>query len=143
MRPALDGRRATRDLARLYGPPPGQNDDAPIAANDRGAKVAHRHTVNPNHSTSRLPNNWRGRLPAPATWYALNVPSMVIKDGVGTAPCPMHADTRRSFLVRLDGVRGTWNCPTCGHGDMVAFVMRLHGVGFVAAVRHLVLGSAA
>ena len=148
MKPAIDGRRATRDLARLYGSPPPAYDDALIAGGEEGVedsveKGTAKLTSCRDHSTARLPRNWRGRLPSPLSYFKDAVPNMAISKGIGIGHCPMHTDTRRGFLVRLDGVRGTWNCPTCGHGDMVAFVMRLHGVGFVAAVRRLVLGGAA
>lgn len=141
MKPALDGRRATRDLARLYGSPPGKYDDAP--ADDQGVVGggAGRRSPSQKSTTGRLPSNWRGRTPMPWSWYALNVPEIVIFNGVGTAPCPMHADRGRSFSVNLAGAKGTWSCPVCGKGDMVGFAMRRFGMGFVDAVRLLVLGG--
>lgn len=142
MRAAIDGRRAARDLARLYGPPFAEYGDAPIAANDRGvSKAAHQNNLNPNGTTSRLPRNWRGRLPMPLTWYASNVAEMVIFNGIGTAPCPMHPDKNRSLIVNLGGSRGTWNCPVCGQGDMIGFAKRRYDMSFVDAVRLLVLGA--
>lgn len=145
MKPANDGRRATRDLARLYGSPPGRKGEAPtVEGKGFGGQsgVACRRSPSPKSTTSRLPNNWRGRLPAPATWYALNVPSMTVKDGIGVAPCPLHSDAKRSFRVDLTGTKGVWSCPAWGKGDLVALVMRLHGIGFVEAVRRLVIGGA-
>ena len=140
MKPALDGRRATRDLARLYGSPPDKYDDALIVRSDQGVQVADRHTLKRNGTTGRLPSNWRGRLPMPSSWYVLNVPEMVVHNHVGTAPCPMHPDRGRSFSVNLAGSKGVWSCPVCGHGDMVGFVMRRFGMKFLDAVRRLVLG---
>lgn len=142
MKPAIDGRRATRDLARLYVSPPGKYADAPVV-HDQGVVGggAGRRSPSPKSSTNRVPNNWRGRLPMPSSWYALNVPELVIHEGVGSAPCPMHADRQRSFTVDLRGSKGVWTCPDCGKGDMVSFVARRFGVGFVDAVRRLVLGG--
>ncbi len=140
MKASLDGRRATRDLARLYGSPPGRYDKAPADQGFVGGSAGRR-SPSPKSSTNRVPNNWRGRLPMPSSWYALNVPEIVIHNGVGTAPCPMHADRARSFVVNLTGSKGTWSCPVCGHSEMVGFVMRRNGIGFVDAVRHLVLGG--
>lgn len=141
MRPAIDGRRANRDMARLYGSPPSQNDEAPV--NDQGfvGGGAGERSPSQKSTTGRTPSNWRGRLPMPATWYVMNVPEIVIYNGVGTAPCPMHADRGRNFTVDVAGTKGAWSCPVCGKGDMVSFVMRRHGVGFVDAVRHLVFGG--
>lgn len=144
MRPALNGRRAARDLARLYGPPCAEYGDAPIAANDRGvSKAAHQHDLNTNTTIGRLPRNWRGRLPMPMAWYGTNVAEMVVVNGIGTAPCPMHQDRGRSLIVNLCSSRGIWNCPVCGQGDMVSFAMRRYANSFVDAVRLLVLGGAA
>lgn len=140
MKSALDGRRATRDLTRLYGSPPDEYDDALIAANYQGVQVADRLTLKRNGPTGRTPSNWRGRLPMPATWFAQNVPEIVIYNGVGTAPCPMHADRGRNLTVDVAGTKGVWSCPVCGHGDMVGFAMRHYGIAFVDAVRLLVLG---
>ena len=143
MKIAINGRRAARDLARLNGPPFAEYGDAPIAANDRGVnKAADQHNLNPNGTTSRLPRNWRGRLPMPMTWYATNVAEMVAFKGIGTAPCPMHQDKGRSLIVNLSGSRGTWNCPVCGQGDMIGFAMRRFAMSFADAVRLLVLGGA-
>lgn len=141
MKPALDGRRATRDLARLYGSPPGQNDEAPVV-HDQGfvGGGAGRRSPSQKSTTSRLPSNWRGRTPMPSSWYALNVSEIVIHNGVGNAPCPMHADRGRNFTVDVDGSKGVWSCLVCGKGDMVGFVMRRYGMRFVDAVRLLVLG---
>lgn len=142
MRPAIDGRRAARDLARLYGsPPPGydeaQGDDLGFAGVSAGERF-----FNWKSTTTKLPNNWRGRLPLPASWFAFNVPSMVIRDGIGIAPCPMHPDRERSFTVNLTGSKGTWQCNVCGRGDMLGFAMRRYGMKFADAVRLLVLGVA-
>ena len=139
MRPALDGRREARNLARLYGSPHVTYDDALIAGGDEGVKKGTAKLTSCSDSnTKRVPSNWRGRLPAPANWFAFNVPCMVIREGIGIAPCPLHADRERSFTVNLTGSKGTWHCTTCGHGDMLGFVMRRYGMKFVDAVRFLV-----
>lgn len=139
MRPAIEGRRAARDFARLHGPPYTPYENAQVAANDLGVREwAGKHTRKSNTTTRKLPRNWRGRLPMPLIWYGLNVPEMVIINGTGAAPCPMHLDKGRSLIVNLSASRGTWACVACGHGDMVGFVMRRFGKSFVDAVRHLV-----
>lgn len=140
MRAAIDGRRAARDLARLYGSPPPGYDEA--QGDDLGFGGAGERAAPANTTTCRLPRNWRGRLPMPMTWYATNVAELVIFNGIGTAPCPMHQDKGRSLIVNLGGCRGTWNCQVCGQGDMIGFAMRRYAMSFVDAVRMLVLGVA-
>lgn len=128
-----------RDQDQPIRYPTGKYDEAP---DDQGfvGGGAGRRSPSQKSSTNRVPNNWRGRLPMPSSWYVLNVPEMVVHGYVGTATCPMHADRGRSFMVNLDGARGTWACPVCGHGDMVGFVMRRFNLRFVDAVRFLIFG---
>lgn len=54
-----------------------------------------------------------------------------------TRPCPLHGGRRDSFHVHPDTL--AWKCHSkCQDaGDVVAFVMRRDGVGFVDAARHL------
>ena len=148
MRPAIDGRRATRDLARLYGSPPPGYDDALIAGGDEGVeggaeKGTAKLTSGKDHSTKRLPSNWRGRTMTPFDFYKSVLPDLVVNGGAATACCRFHPDGRRSLVVDLAGAKGVWACPECGQGDMVGFAMRLFSEGFVAAVRRLVLGARA
>ena len=141
MRPAIDGRRATRDLARLYGSPPPGYDDALIAGGDEGVKKGTaKLTSYGDSSTKRVPSNWRGRTMAPFDFYKSVLSDMVIKNGTATACCRFHAYRSRSLVVDLTGSKGVWSCQLCGQGDMVGFAMRLFSEGFVAAVRRLVPG---
>ena len=93
------------------------------------------------HGTSaRTPDNWRDRMPDPATYYAEHVAKLGKRNGTGWAQgrCPFHDDRDASLSVNLDGSRGCWKCfAGCGAGDLVAFHMRLRGVPFVEAVRDL------
>lgn len=136
MKPAMDGRRAARDLARIYGFPPSGNDDAPIVRSDRGVKkVAVKHNSKPNTNTSAIPHNWHGRLPVPMVWFGLHVAEMVVVNGIGNAPCPLHPDRKRSLSLKPSG---EWACSACGTGDLVGFVMRRYRWTFAEAVHHLV-----
>lgn len=145
MRPPIDGRRATRDLARLYGSPPPGYDDALIAGGEEGVeggaeKGTAKLTSCKDHSTKRLPSNWRGRTMAPFDFYKSVLSDMVVKGGTANACCRFHADRNRSLVVDLTGSKGVWTCSQCGQGDMIGFAMRLYNEGFVAAVRRLVPG---
>ena len=89
----------------------------------------------------RVPDNWRDRLPDPATYYGARVVKLGKRNGDGWAQgrCPFHEDHDASLSVNLAGARGGWKCFVgCGAGDMVAFHMRLSGGDFKQAVRELV-----
>ncbi|MGO1073737.1 CHC2 zinc finger domain-containing protein [Lysobacter sp. CA199] len=89
----------------------------------------------------RLPIRWRDRLPDPATYYAAHVASLgrATADGWARGCCPFHEDRNASLSVHVGDARGGWRCFTgCGHGDLVAFHCRLHGLDFIAAVRDLI-----
>ncbi|MEO9091119.1 MAG: CHC2 zinc finger domain-containing protein [Rhodanobacter sp.] len=93
---------------------------------------------------ARVPDNWRERLPDPASYYALHVAKLGQPKGNGYAVglCPFHDDHSPSFGVKLTGERGLWCCYAgCGKGDMVAFHQRLTGLDFKAAVSELIGGS--
>ena len=97
--------------------------------------------ANSTGSSARLPDNWRDRLPDPASYYAEQVAKLGKRNGEGWAQgrCPFHDDRDASMSVNLAGSRGCWKCfAGCGSGDMVAFHMRLRGVAFAEAVRDLV-----
>ncbi|MDE2406852.1 MAG: hypothetical protein KGL91_03195 [Xanthomonadaceae bacterium] len=88
----------------------------------------------------RLPDNWRDRLPAPATYYGQHVEKLGKPNGTGWAQgrCPFHDDHNASLSVSLSGERGHYRCFACGErGDMVGFHMRHTGLGFNEAVRDL------
>lgn len=95
---------------------------------------------NGSGSSARTPDNWRDRMPDPATYYAEHVAKLGKRNGTGWAQgrCPFHDDRDASLSVHLDGTRGCWKCfAGCGQGDLVAFHMRLRGLSFVEAVRDL------
>jgi hypothetical protein len=94
---------------------------------------------------SRLPANWRDRLPDPAHYYAQHVAKLTRPNGTGWAQgvCPFHEDRNASLSVHVIGARGGWRCfAGCGGGDMVGFHMRLRGCDFKTAVGELVRGGA-
>ena len=94
---------------------------------------------------SRLPDNWRDRLPDPAGYYGRHVAKLGRPNRGGWAQgrCPLHEDKSASFSVRLSDPRGHWKCfAGCGHGDMVTLHMRLSGLPFADAARALLGGAA-
>jgi len=55
------------------------------------------------------------------------------------ACCPFHAEDTPSFHVRAD--LGVFKCFGCGaSGDVIAFVMLIHGISFVEALKRLQAG---
>jgi len=86
-----------------------------------------------------LPRNWRARLPDPTAYYREHAADLSEPDASGwaSANCPLHQDEDNSLRVNLQGERGGWRCPECGHGDMVGFHLRLTGLPFVASIRDL------
>ena len=137
MRAAINGRRAARDLARIYGFPPTGKNDAITGQGDgvEGvAGVAGKPSPCRDGNTRAVPHNWHGRLPVPMVWFGLHVAEMVVVNGIGNAPCPLHPDKKRSLTLSPSG---EWACSSCGKGDLVGFVMRLYLCSFSQAVRHL------
>lgn len=93
----------------------------------------------------RMPSNWRERMPEPETYYRARVEKLGPRHGNGWAQgrCPFHEDSTASLSVHLDSPRGGFRCfAGCGHGDLLAFHMRLTGLDFADAVRDLVGGAA-
>ena len=92
----------------------------------------------------RMPSNWRERLPDPEAYYRRRIDKLGQRQGNGWAQgrCPFHEDGTASLSVHLDSPRGGFRCfAGCGHGDLLAFHMRLTGLGFADAVRDLVRGA--
>ena len=88
----------------------------------------------------RLPENWRDRLPDPASYYARHVERLGSPNAQGWAQgrCPFHEDTHESLSVHLSSPRGGWRCfAGCGAGDLVSFHMRRTGLAFADAARDL------
>lgn len=95
------------------------------------------------YGNSRIPSNWRDRLPDPAGYYARHVAKLSRPNAAGWAQgtCPFHEDRNASLSVQVGDARGVWRCMTgCGGGDLVGFHVRLRGLDFKAAVRELVRG---
>lgn len=90
--------------------------------------------------TGRLPDDWRARLPDPASYYAQHVAKLTRTNGTGWAQgvCPFHEDRNASLSVK-PSERGMWRCfAGCGGGDLMGFHMRLTGKPFKEAVADLV-----
>lgn len=91
--------------------------------------------------SARIPDNWRDRLPDPATYYGQQIAKLSSANGHGYAVglCPFHDDHSPSFGVKITDVRGHWCCfAGCGKGDMVSFHQRRIGLAFHDAVRDLI-----
>ena len=87
---------------------------------------------------SRLPDNWRDRLPDPAHYYGQHVAKLGKPNAAGWAQgtCPLHDDRNASLSVNLHS--GGWRCfAGCGGGDLVGFHMRRTGQPFMDAAREL------
>jgi hypothetical protein len=85
----------------------------------------------PGWQGDRLPLNWRERLPDPETYYRKRIDKLGQRHG-----------SNASLSVNLDSPRGGWRCfAGCGSGDLLAFHMRLTGLGLTDAVRDLVGGA--
>ena len=107
-----DNRQAVASMRALYGQPVGK----------------------------RLPDNWRDRLPDPASYYRQHVAKLSSARGSGWAQgcCPFHEDGSASLSVKLANPRGFWKCfAGCGNGDMVSFHMKRTGLPFADAARDL------
>lgn len=99
-----------------------------------------RHASQPP-ATAHIPDNWRDRLPHPASYYAQHVQKLGRPNAAGWAQgaCPFHEDRNASLSVHVMGERGHWRCfASCGGGDLAGFHMRLRGLDFKAAVRDLI-----
>jgi DNA primase len=89
----------------------------------------------------RIPDNWRDRLPDPASYYAQHVAKLGKPNATGWAqgPCPFHEDRNASLSVHITSMKGPWRCfASCGGGDLVGFHMRRTGLDFKGAVRDLI-----
>lgn len=92
----------------------------------------------------KAPNDWRDRLPDPATYYAAKLAKLTRAnpEGWAQARCPFHDDKAASLSVHLSHQRGGWKCfAGCGSGDLVAFHMRLRGLTFPQARDELLRGG--
>ena len=77
----------------------------------------------------------RDLLPTTAVFYQKEGIKLLGAGGWRDAVCPFHKDTNPSMRVFFE--TGAFRCMTCGAhgGDVVAFHMLRHGVGFVVAAK--------
>lgn len=90
--------------------------------------------------SSRLPRNWRDRLPDPASYYGQHVAKLGRPNASGWAQglCPFHDDHDPSLSVNLADARGHFRCFVCGErGDIVTFHRKRTGLDFREAVAEL------
>lgn len=114
-------------------------EGASTAGHGRGAGAIARARIGRNNST-RLPEDWRDRLPDPEHYYRARVAKLGKPNGQGWAQgrCPLHEDRHESLSVHLAHPRGGWKCfAGCGKGDLVAFHERMTGLPFREAVADL------
>jgi hypothetical protein len=94
-------------------------------------------------TTSRLPSNWRDRLPDPSIYYAAHVAKLGKPNAIGWAACccPFHHDKNPSASANL--LTGGFRCHSCGvTHDLIGFHEHLRSLDFAAAVRDLIGGAA-
>ena len=106
----------------------------------RGEEVAKLKALYGKADSTRLPDDWRNRLPEPASYYAQHVVKLSRPNGTGWAQgvCPFHDDHNASLSVHVAGERGHFRCFACDEkGDMVTFHRKRTGLDFVPAVRDL------
>ena len=133
--------RPTKRVTRRTGGCVGSVTAAPIKSYSTPKPTAARR----GWQGHRMPLNWRERMPEPETYYRARVEKLGPRHGNGWAQgrCPFHEDSTASLSVHLDSPRGGFRCfAGCGHGDLLAFHMRLTGLDFADAVRDLVGGAA-
>ena len=90
------------------------------------------------HATPRTRGRFSRRaLPDTLSYYQSQ--DLVLKGGGAwrSAVCPFHPDTHPSLRVNIE--RGAYRCMVCGAhgGDVLAFHMHRHGLGFVDACKQL------
>lgn len=79
----------------------------------------------------------RELLPNPETYFQGQGLKLLGHGEWRSAVCPFHEDTHPSLSVRL--ASGSFRCHACGErgGDVLAFHMKRHGLGFLDAAREL------
>ena len=79
----------------------------------------------------------RAYLPNSNTYY--HKQGIKLKGGGAwrDALCPFHTDTKPSLRINIE--RGAYRCMVCGAhgGDVLAFHMHKHGLGFIQAAKEL------
>ena len=79
----------------------------------------------------------RKLLPRSSTYYELQ--NIQLKGGGAwrDAICPFHSDANPSLRINIE--KGAYRCMACGArgGDVLAFHMHRHGLGFIQAAKEL------
>ena len=79
----------------------------------------------------------RKDLPSSITYYEKQ--GIELKGGGAwrDAICPFHKDTKPSLRINIE--KGAYRCFVCGArgGDVLAFHMHKHGLGFIEAAKEL------
>jgi DNA primase len=79
----------------------------------------------------------RRDLPNSITYYQSQGITLKGTGAWRNAVCPFHEDTKPSLRINVE--RGAYRCMVCGArgGDVLAFHMHKHSMGFVAAAKEL------
>ena len=79
----------------------------------------------------------RDLLPHPTEYFISEGVKLLDTGGWRSALCPFHNDTKPSLRVFIE--TGAFRCMACGAkgGDVLAFHMRRHGLGFIDAAKAL------
>ena len=83
---------------------------------------------------------YKGHTDLTSSFLSSSVSQAIFLKGTGTwrdAICPFHQDTKPSLRVNVE--RGSYRCMACGArgGDVLAFHMQKHGLGFIQAIKEL------
>jgi DNA primase len=79
----------------------------------------------------------RKKLPSSITYYQSQDIQLRGGGAWRDAICPFHKDTKPSLRVNIE--KGAYRCMVCGArgGDILAFHMHKHGLGFIQACQEL------
>lgn len=79
----------------------------------------------------------RPDLPTPRTYYEAQGLKLIGGGEWVNAVCPFHQDNNPSLRIKIE--TGAYRCMVCGArgGDVLAFHMHRHSMGFVAAAKEL------
>ncbi len=114
------------------------NEKRPAGKAERGFKPKRFQPQSYQKSTGQSKFN-RDRLPTPADYFSLHLPSLKKHnaDGWAFALCPFHADSAPSLRVNV--LTGAYKCMACGAhgGDVLAFHIAANGLDFASAAKAL------
>ena len=79
----------------------------------------------------------RSNLPNSITYYEKQGIKLIGSGEWRDSICPFHKDTKPSLRVNVE--KGAYRCMACGArgGDVLAFHMHKHGLGFIQAAKEL------